>query len=111
MRLAPHHALSVALNLALAAAFALTAAVATADVEWDATPAVQTTVDPVWAAHQDECWQGGDEPLAVLPGAAVIHWNEGGTQYVTDQRLVSLAFDAVLGERVAPRFDVIGLCV
>lgn len=104
------HALSAALNLLLAAAVTLTVAVSTADVEWSATHPVQSVVDPVWAAHEDECWQGGDEPLAVLPGAAVIHWSEGDTEYVTSRSLVSLAFDAVLGERSTRRFDVIGLC-
>lgn len=74
----------------------------------------------VMAKHKDHCWTSKQEPLADLPGAAVVQFNSGKTIYVTNDtprgfKLVDAAFNEALaavgyGDVTSDEIEVIALC-
>jgi hypothetical protein len=62
------------------------------------------------AEHDADCWQGGDEPLAELPGAAIVRFPSGEVVYTQQHDLVDRAFTEVLGHDDR-RLDTIALCL
>lgn len=60
--------------------------------------------------HAEDCWQGGEAPLASLPSAAIIRWPGGAVVHTDRPALVDAAFTEALGLADAPRLDVIALC-
>lgn len=72
------------------------------------------------AADKTHCWQEGDEPLAPLPGHAVVRFTNGPrlgeTVYTADPELVGAAFDEALtlagyADKLSQLIDPVALCV
>lgn len=70
---------------------------------------------------QKQCWTMDEAPKAELPGAAVVQFKSGYTEYVTNEtprgfKLVDAAFNEALaavgyGDVVSEKIDVIALCI
>lgn len=70
---------------------------------------------------QKECWTKDEDPKAELPGAAVVQFKSGYTEYVTNDtpkgwKLVDAAFNEALanigfGDKVSDLIDPIALCI
>lgn len=71
--------------------------------------------------HRDTCWTMDEEPKAELPGAAIVQFQSGHTEYVTNDtprgfKLVDAAFNEALaavgyGDKTSDQIDVIALCI
>lgn len=70
---------------------------------------------------QKQCWTKDEAPKAELPGAAVVQFKSGYTEYVTNDtprgfKLVDAAFNEALaaigyGDKTSDKIDVIALCI
>lgn len=66
--------------------------------------------------HDAECWTGGEEALADIPGSAIVQYNDGYTERTRKPKLV----DSALKEALAsigfidpyddPKIETIALC-
>lgn len=72
------------------------------------------------AADKDRCWQGGDDPLAELPGHAVVRFTNGPrlgeVVYTANPELVEAAFNEALtiagyGDTLSQLIDPVALCI
>jgi len=66
--------------------------------------------------YDSVCWTEHEQPLAQLPGAAIVQYTNGHTVYTRDHDLVDAAFSESLHglgfnkEPVSDRIDPIALC-